>query len=172
MNKNKTPVERPVVYDGGFGFKVDLGKYPDLAGHLFTEFLKDRDEQKRPPIKKRERDALLAFLEFARDYLDKNPPQSQTYVGHGIAVKLQNGVTVTFSTKDATVVEHRDDSIALNRPKSQPGQHGISDMGSVPITTGQTSNKVPDARTQVDPPDQEPAPKGRAHAAAPRRGKR
>lgn len=168
MPPSTTPVQRPTVYDGSFGVKVDDGRYADIVGHLFTEFLKSQTEGKKPAPNARAKKFAQEFVEFARQYLDANPPLSQTYIGTGIAVKLQNGVIVTFSTKDATVVAHRDESIALNRPKSQPGQHGISDMGSIPITTGQT--KVQDARTQGDAPDQKQAAGGKR--AAPARGPR
>lgn len=148
-----TPVQRPVVYDGGIaGFKVDDGSYPDIIGHLYTEFLKSCTEQKIV-FNKRDQKMTLAFLEFARKFLDTNPPRSQRYVGRGLALELQNGTILTFSTQDATVVAHRDDSVAINHAKSQPGQHGISDMGSVPITTGRTRTE----NVQVNAPDQKPA---------------
>lgn len=146
MSKN-VPVQRPIVYDGGFsGFKVDTGDYPDIIGHLFSEFLKDRQEKKKPSLKKAYQDQLLEFVEFARQYLDKNPPRTQRYIGRGIGLELQNGAIVALSTQDATVVEYRADSVSVTTAKSQPGQNGISDTYSIPITTGQV--RVQDARAQ------------------------
>lgn len=64
---------------------------PELLNLLFGEYQRTLAEQDLPvgvPV------AVIDFIKFANDYLKTNRPTSVEYCGAGIAVRLQNGITV------------------------------------------------------------------------------
>ena len=149
-----TTVERSVEYAGfGSDRPLDDGKYPDILGFLLSQFDQAEAEKGAAPVTKKAREQVLKFLEFGRALLDKDLPRTMRYAGSGFALELQSGKIVAFSTKDAAIVDHRGGSVPIMVSKSQPGQAGGFDTGSVPITTGHTR---PDYAAQNHVPVQVP----------------
>lgn len=107
---------------------------PDIMTFLYDEFLKAFTQGNIPKENVGTEPTLEGFIAFARKYLaEVNQPMSVTYLMTGLGLRLQQGQTVALRPQQENANPMRDAGLHITKPMTVPGQHGISDISSVPI---------------------------------------
>jgi len=79
-------------------------------------------------------DTIGTFTDFCKKHLKGNPPVS-VFTSIGLGLRLADGTEVTM-VEPPSEEEAVPDSIPVTRPRSLPGQCGITDTRSVPVFGG------------------------------------
>lgn len=79
-------------------------------------------------------ESVQHFVDFCKKQLKGNPPTS-VFMAVGLGLRLADGteVNVVEQPPDSEAIP---DSIAVTKPKSMPGQFGITDTRAVPVFGG------------------------------------
>jgi hypothetical protein len=107
----------------------------DLMGYLHEAWKKHLDEDKTQKLGIDASDAIGHFRDFCTQHLKGNPPASVFMTGYGLGIRMADGTML--SLVEAPVEEDLPaESMPVTRPKSLPGQRGITDTKSVPVFGG------------------------------------
>lgn len=101
----------------------------DLMTYLRDAFNKHVEETKLKL--EGDDDVIGVFVDFSKKHLKGNPPIS-VFAAYGLGLRLADSTEVIIV---ATQPEGESvaDSIPVTRPRSSPGQFGITDTRSVPV---------------------------------------
>ena len=78
---------------------------------------------------------VAAFCELARTSLRKNPVVTTYTADIGLGIRLQGGQAVPLVFIESKPMPR--DAVAVTMPQTAPGQEGISERWSMPITKGE-----------------------------------
>lgn len=106
----------------------------DLMTYLHDAWKKHLDEDKEQKLGISAGDAIEHFVDFCKKQLKGNPP-SGVFMAIGVGLRLADGTEVQVVEPPAEP-DAAPDSILITKPRSLPGQHGITDTKSVPVFGG------------------------------------
>ena len=118
---------------------TDLMSYlsTEWRRHLLEHTNEQRENKGQSPLKLEDvknNPSVEAFVEWSKKRLKQYPPVSQAFLDQGFALRLQNGVVVSFAPAEETVASAmRDTGIPITNPRRYPGVPDIVPVGAIDI---------------------------------------